>query len=46
VQSPDHRLAVVVEESVLRYQLGNSEIMAAQPGHLLSILALPRCRWG
>jgi len=27
--SPDHRLAVVVEESVLRYQLGSTEIMAA-----------------
>ncbi len=42
VHSPGHRFAVVVEESVLRYQLGSTEIMA-QLGHLLSILAAPRC---
>ena len=46
VHSPDHRFAVVVEESVLRYQLGSSEIMAAQLGHLLSILAAPTVSLG
>ncbi len=46
VHSPGHRFAVVVEESVLRYQLGNSEIMAAQLGHLLSILAAPSVSLG
>jgi hypothetical protein len=46
VHSPDHRFAVVVEESVLRYQLGDAEIMAAQLGHLLSILAVPSVSLG
>ena len=32
VRSPGHRFAVVVEESVLRYLPGNSDIMAAEPG--------------
>ncbi len=44
--SPGRRFAVVVEESVLRYQLGSSEIMAAQLGHLLSILAAPSVSLG
>jgi Domain of unknown function (DUF5753) len=46
VHSPDHRLAVVVEESVLRYQLGTPEIMAAQLGHMLSIQAAPSVSLG
>jgi transcriptional regulator with XRE-family HTH domain len=46
VHSPGHRFAVVIEESVLRYQLGDAEIMAAQLGHLLSILAVPSVSLG
>ena len=46
MHSPDHRFAVVVEESVLRYQLGSSDIMAGQLGHLLSILAVPSVSLG
>ena len=37
---------MVIEESVLRYQLGDAEIMAAQLGHLLSILAVPSVSLG
>jgi hypothetical protein len=37
---------VVIEESVLRYQLGDAEIMAAQLGHLLSFLAVPSVSLG
>jgi transcriptional regulator with XRE-family HTH domain len=46
LHSRDHRFAVLVEESVLRYRLGNSEIMAAQLGHLLSVVALPSVSFG
>ncbi len=46
LHSPEHRFAIVVEESVLRYQLGSQEIMAAQLGHLLSILAVPSVSLG
>lgn len=46
LHSPEHRFAIVVEESVLRYQLGSREIMAAQLGHLLSILAVPSVSLG
>jgi transcriptional regulator with XRE-family HTH domain len=46
VHSPGHRFAVVIEESVLRYQLGDAEIMASQLGHLLSILAVPSVSLG
>ena len=46
LHSPEHRFALVLEESVLRYQLGNPEIMAAQLGYLLSILAVPTVSLG
>ncbi len=41
-----HRFAMLVEESVLRYRLGDAEIMAAQLGHLLSVMALPSVSLG
>jgi transcriptional regulator with XRE-family HTH domain len=41
-----HRFTMIIEESVLRYRLGDSEIMAAQLGHLLSALALPSVALG
>ncbi|MFE7578226.1 helix-turn-helix domain-containing protein [Streptomyces sp. NPDC057521] len=36
-----HRFALLIEESVLRYQVGDAEAMAGQLGHLLSVMSLP-----
>lgn len=41
-----HRFTLIIEESVLRYRLGDSDTMAAQLGHLLSALALPSVSLG
>ena len=41
LQAPGRRFAVVVEESVLRYQIGEPATMAGQLGHLLDTMALP-----
>jgi transcriptional regulator with XRE-family HTH domain len=38
---PDHRFAVVVEESVLRYPVGGSSVLASQLVHLLEVMSLP-----
>jgi hypothetical protein len=46
LHSRDHRFAVLIEESVLRYQLGGAETMAAQLGHLLSAGTLPAISLG
>jgi Domain of unknown function (DUF5753) len=46
LHSDAHRFAVLIEESVLRYQLGDSEIMAAQLRHLLSSMAFPSVSLG
>jgi transcriptional regulator with XRE-family HTH domain len=40
------RFAIVIEESVLRYQIGSPETMAAQLGHILGIMALPSVSLG
>ncbi|MEU3048512.1 helix-turn-helix transcriptional regulator [Streptomyces sp. NPDC006984] len=40
------RFAVLVEESVLRYRIGNAEVMATQLGHLLSVMGLPSISLG
>lgn len=37
----DRRFEVVLEEAVLRYQVGNAEVMAGQLGHLLSVTSMP-----
>lgn len=37
----DHKFDVVIEEAVLRYQVGNAEAMAGQLGHLLSVTSMP-----
>ncbi|MFH8749881.1 helix-turn-helix domain-containing protein [Streptomyces rimosus] len=42
----DHRFAMVLEESVLRYRMGDAATMAAQLGHLLSAMALPSVSLG
>ncbi|MFG2722415.1 helix-turn-helix domain-containing protein [Streptomyces sp. NPDC048416] len=41
-----HRFTLLVEESVLRFQLGNEEAMAGQLGHLLSVMSLPAVSLG
>lgn len=41
-----HHFIMLVEESVLRYRLGDSEVMAAQLGHLLSAMSLPSVSLG
>lgn len=46
IREGDHRFAVLVEESVLRYRFGSAEVMAAQLGHLLSVMALPSVSLG
>ena len=40
------RFAIVIEESVLRYQLGDPATMAGQLGHLLDIMAVPAVSLG
>ncbi len=37
---------MLLEESVLRYRFGSTEVMAAQLGHLLSVMALPSVSLG
>jgi Domain of unknown function (DUF5753) len=37
---------VLVEESVLRYRLGDPETMAGQLGHMLGVMALPSVSLG
>ncbi|MFE4540877.1 helix-turn-helix domain-containing protein [Streptomyces scopuliridis] len=41
-----HRFTFIVEESVLRYQIGDAEAMAGQLGHLLSAMSLPAVSLG
>ncbi|MFE0771758.1 helix-turn-helix domain-containing protein [Streptomyces sp. NPDC058861] len=42
----DHRFTMLLEESVLRYQIGDAECMAGQLGHLLSVMSLPAVSLG
>ncbi|WP_242907795.1 helix-turn-helix domain-containing protein [Actinomadura terrae] len=42
----NHRFAVVLEESVLRTAFGDSEIMAGQLGHLLSVMSMTNMSLG
>lgn len=37
----DHRFGIVLEESVLRHQIGDPETQAGQLGHLLAVMSLP-----
>jgi hypothetical protein len=46
LRGADRRFAIVVEESVLRYQIGDPATMAAQLGHILDIMALPSVSLG
>ncbi|MFI5754013.1 DUF5753 domain-containing protein [Streptomyces sp. NPDC051569] len=42
----NHRFTMLMEESVLRYQLGDTATMAGQLGHLLSVMSLPAVSLG
>ncbi|MGW4728077.1 helix-turn-helix domain-containing protein [Streptomyces shenzhenensis] len=46
IQEPGHRFSFLLEESVLRYQIGDADAMAAQLGHLLTAGALPAVSLG
>jgi transcriptional regulator with XRE-family HTH domain len=41
LQKPRHRFIAVIEESVLRYRIGDPSAMAEQLDHLLDVTALP-----
>ncbi|MEU5160052.1 helix-turn-helix transcriptional regulator [Streptomyces sp. NPDC020875] len=42
----DHRFALLVEETVLRYRIGDAATMAGQLGYLLAVMALPHVSLG
>lgn len=46
IHEPGHRCLLLVEESVLHYQLGAADAVAAQLGHLLTVGALPAVSLG
>jgi transcriptional regulator with XRE-family HTH domain len=46
IHEPGHRFVLLVEEAVLYYQLGETQAMAAQLGHLLTAGALPAVSLG
>jgi len=46
VREGARRFALVVEESVLRYRIGDAETMAGQLGHMLSSMTLPSVSLG
>jgi transcriptional regulator with XRE-family HTH domain len=46
LSSGDHRFAVLVEEAVLRCQVGGPDVMAGQLGHLLAVSTLPAVSFG
>lgn len=43
---PDHRFAIIIEESVLRYHIGSAEVMTSQLHHLLAAMSLPSVSLG
>lgn len=46
LRAGDRRFAVLLEESVLRYRLGDPDTMAGQLGHILGVMALPSVSLG
>ncbi|MET7796084.1 helix-turn-helix domain-containing protein [Streptomyces decoyicus] len=46
LHDPGHRFAILIEESVLRYQIGGAAASAGQLGHLLSVMSLPAVSLG
>ncbi|OKI95110.1 DUF5753 domain-containing protein [Kitasatospora sp. CB01950] len=41
-----HRFVILIEETVLRYRIGDAETMAGQLGHLLAVMPLPAVSLG
>ncbi|MEU2180759.1 helix-turn-helix domain-containing protein [Streptomyces thermolilacinus] len=41
-----HRFAFVLEETVLRYRIGDPEVMAGQLGYLMTVMSLPNVSLG
>jgi transcriptional regulator with XRE-family HTH domain len=46
VNTGDHRFSVVLEESVLRHQIGDPDVMASQLRHLMCAMTLPSVSLG
>jgi transcriptional regulator with XRE-family HTH domain len=46
LSSPGKRFAILIEESVLRYGVGDAEVMLAQLGHLMSVTTLTNVKLG
>ncbi|MFI1255849.1 helix-turn-helix domain-containing protein [Streptomyces netropsis] len=46
VHQGNHRFALLIEETVLRYRVGDAETMAGQLGYLLAVMALPNVSLG
>ncbi|GGX63114.1 helix-turn-helix domain-containing protein [Streptomyces hiroshimensis] len=46
IHKGEHRFALLVEESVLRYRIGDAETMAGQLGYLLTVMSLPSVSLG
>lgn len=46
IRQPGRRFALLVEESVLRYRIGDVETMAGQLGYLLTVMSLPSVSLG
>lgn len=46
VHEGDHRFALLLEETVLRYRIGTADTMAGQLGYLLAVMALPNVSLG
>ncbi|WP_413115848.1 helix-turn-helix domain-containing protein [Streptomyces sp. CY1] len=46
IHEAGHRFAILLEESVLHYQIGDADVMAAQIGHLLAVGGLPAVSLG
>lgn len=42
----NHRFALLMEETVLRYRIGDADTMAGQLGYLLAVMALPNVSLG
>ena len=42
----DHSFAILLEEAVLKYRLGDASVMAGQLGHLLEVMSLPAVSLG
>ncbi|MFJ1753884.1 helix-turn-helix domain-containing protein [Kitasatospora sp. NPDC088134] len=42
INEGNHRFALLMEETVLRYRIGDADVMAGQLGYLLAVMALPR----